>query len=218
MCRRIIARFQPVDSAESLRTRRDARAIPEPDEMAKARGPIARLLGGRQRFDRISSMPFPALSDDRPYWTPSQQKRPLPDPPAAALRPVTQRRLAPPSRADLWRRPKDCQARGASFGTCLRARGTPAARRRAGRLSGTSGTRVEHRAVVVPTTKIGNCRGERRRAGWTRRGDLGRHAEMPEDPADHGRLLDERDQAQAAARPGGDRPARQTRRLVLLSA
>ena len=126
--------------------------------------------------------------------------------------------ISPTITCRLWHRPKDCQARGASFGTCLRARGTPAARRRAGRLSGTSGTRVEHRAVVVPTTKIGNCRGERRRAGWTRRGDLGRHAEMPEDPADHGRLLDERDQAQAAARPGGDRPARQTRRPVLLSA
>jgi hypothetical protein len=32
--------------------------------------------------------------------------------------------------------------------------------------------------------------------------NFGRHAEMPEDPADHGRLLDERDQTQAAATPG----------------
>ena len=65
--------------------------------------------------------------------------------------------------------------------------------------SGTSGTRVEHRAVVVPTTHIANCRGERRRAGGPRRGDLRRHAEMPEDPADHGRLLDERDQGREIA-------------------
>jgi hypothetical protein len=43
---------------------------------------------------------------------------------------------------------------------------------------------------------------ERRRAGGTRRGDLGRDAKMPEDPADDGCLLDERDQAQAAATPG----------------
>lgn len=42
------------------------------------------------------------------------------------------------------------------------------------------------------------ARGERR-AGWMRCGDLSRHAEMPEDPADDGRLLDERDQTQAAA-------------------
>ena len=40
-----------------------------------------------------------------------------------------------------------------------------------------------------------------RRACGTRRGDLGRHAEMPEDPADHGGLFDQRDQAQAATTP-----------------
>ena len=37
--------------------------------------------------------------------------------------------------------------------------------------------------------------------GGTRRGDLRRYAEMPEDPLDHGRLFDERDQAQTAAAP-----------------
>ena len=40
---------------------------------------------------------------------------------------------------------------------------------------------------------------QRRCAGRPRDGPLGRQAEMPEDPADDGRLLDERDQAQAAA-------------------
>jgi hypothetical protein len=39
------------------------------------------------------------------------------------------------------------------------------------------------------------------RAGGTRRRDLRRYAEMSEDPLDYGRLLDERDQAQAAAAP-----------------
>ena len=38
-------------------------------------------------------------------------------------------------------------------------------------------------------------------ARGTRRRDLCRYAEMSEDPLDHGRLFDERDQAQAAAAP-----------------
>jgi hypothetical protein len=69
-----------------------------------------------------------------------------------------------------------------------------------GRHSGTSG--VEHRGIVVPGIRLTNAHAERRRAGGTRRGNLGRHVEMPEDPADHGRLFDERDQTQAAATPG----------------
>ena len=62
--------------------------------------------------------------------------------------------------------------------------------------------KIEHRGIVVPGVRIANTHAERRCAGGTRRGDLvGRHAEMPEDPADHGRLSDERDQTQAAATP-----------------
>jgi hypothetical protein len=38
--------------------------------------------------------------------------------------------------------------------------------------------------------------------GGTRRRDLDRQAKVPEDPGDHGRLLDARDQAQPAATPG----------------
>ena len=78
-------------------------------------------------------------------------------------------------------------------------RGTPPARRSAGRRSGTRG---EHRRIVIPTGLVGSSHAERRRAGVTRRRDLRRDAEMPEDPLDHGRLLDERDEAQAAASPG----------------
>jgi hypothetical protein len=122
------------------------------------------------------------------------------DAPRASPRP--QRRLARPSRADYnsWRRlVKRKGARSARGGA---PRGTPPARRGAGRHSGASGTGGEHRGIVVPTIHIANSHAERRRAGGTPRGDLGRHAEMPEDPIDHRRLLDERDQAQAAAAPG----------------
>lgn len=38
--------------------------------------------------------------------------------------------------------------------------------------------------------------------GGTRRRDLDRQAKAPEDPGNHGRLLDARDQAQTAATPG----------------
>lgn len=55
--------------------------------------------------------------------------------------------------------------------------------------------------IVVPTSLVWRAREQRRRAGWTRRGDLGRYAEMPEDPADDGRLLDERDQTRAGRHP-----------------
>ncbi|MBI1875493.1 MAG: hypothetical protein HYS05_16615 [Acidobacteria bacterium] len=55
---------------------------------------------------------------------------------------------------------------------------------------------------MIPTGRIGSSDAERRRAGGTRRRDRGRGAEMSEDPLDHGRLLNERDEVQAAAAPG----------------
>jgi hypothetical protein len=54
-------------------------------------------------------------------------------------------------------------------------RGAPPARRRAGRRSGTG---VEHRGVVVPTSHVGDARGERRRSCGTRRGSLGRPPQL----------------------------------------
>jgi hypothetical protein len=41
------------------------------------------------------------------------------------------------------------------------------------------------------------------RASGTRRRNLGRHAEMPEDPIDHRPFFDDRDEAQTASAPGG---------------
>ena len=77
----------------------------------------------------------------------------------------------------------------------------PTARRRAGRQAGPSGTGVELRVVGVPTSHIRTANAERPRVCRTRRGDLGRHAEVPEDPADYGSLFNQRDQAQAATTP-----------------
>lgn len=51
--------------------------------------------------------------------------------------------------------------------------------------------------MVGASSGVGNAR-ERRRAGGTLRRHLGRQAEMPESPVDHGRLLDEHDQRQPA--------------------
>jgi hypothetical protein len=62
--------------------------------------------------------------------------------------------------------------------------------------------------IDFSTSGLGSARGARRRAGGTRRRDLRRYAEMPEDPVNHGGLIDERDQAEARRR----RPERDPRR------
>src|SRR5712692_847337 len=92
-------------------------------------------------------------------------------------------------------------AQGPCGGRILAA-GVPPARWRPGHRSGTSGARVEHRGAIVLTRRVEDVRGDRRRAGGTRRGNRGRYAEMTEEALDHGRLVDERDQAQSAATPG----------------
>jgi hypothetical protein len=79
---------------------------------------------------------------------------------------------------------------------------TSPACQRASRGCGSSGTGIEHRRAVIPSGLVGTLHAERWRAGGTRRGNLGRHAEMPEDPVDHRRFYDERDEAQTAATPG----------------
>ena len=113
-----------------------------------------------------------------------------PAPPATA-------RMSAPSRADCAFRPPACQPRrpqGVRKRAAAHTSGVPTSGRR-------SRTRVEHRGVVVRTSRVGNACEPRRRAGRTWRGRLGGQAEMPEDPLHHGRLLDEGDQAQTAATP-----------------
>ena len=118
--------------------------------------------------------------------------------PGAPARAQTSR----PSRADYDSGRGLVKGEGPHAGAARRATCTPPTHRRARRQAGTSGTDVEHRGTVVPTNLAGSSCGERRRASETRRGALGRHAEMPEDSLDHSRLFDERDQPQAAATPG----------------
>jgi hypothetical protein len=60
----------------------------------------------------------------------------------------------------------------------------------------------DDRRILVPTGGLGPVAPSRRGTGGTRRGDFGRQAEMPQDPIDYLPLLDERDQAEAAAAPG----------------
>ena len=113
--------------------------------------------------------------------------------------PLATARMSAPSRADCDRRPTVCQTRRprAACGRAPQAHLRPTDVQTVAR----SRTRVEHRGLVAPTSRAGNAREPRRRTGGTRRGRLGRQAEMPEDAIDHGRLLDERDQTQAAATP-----------------
>ena len=92
-----------------------------------------------------------------------------------------------------------CHARQVSAGALGRATGHTSGARRWGAVRTQSGTGHEHRGVVIPTSLVGNSRVERRRSGGTRRRDLRRDAEMPEDPLDHDRLVDERDQAKTPA-------------------
>ena len=112
--------------------------------------------------------------------------------------------MSAPSRADCDGRPTACHPRRPRSA----CGGAPQAHLRHTdvRTVARSRTRVEHRGLIVPTRRVGNAREPRRRTGGTRRGRLGRQAEMPEDPVDHGRLLDERDQTQAAARPASGVP------------
>jgi hypothetical protein len=81
-------------------------------------------------------------------------------------------------------------------------RGTPRARRRAvgHELRSTRSVPGGIRGGIVVSSHLGACaRDERRRARRARRRDLRRHAQMPQDPANHGRLLDQRDHTQAPA-------------------
>ena len=102
----------------------------------------------------------------------------------------------------LWLGPTGCQARRVSFEGSRSTRGP----RAVGHTSGpptcgpSSGTGLEHRGVVVPTSGVGNTARERI-PGRTRRWHLTRLPEMTQDPPDHRSLLDERDQAQAATTP-----------------
>ncbi len=96
----------------------------------------------------------------------------------------------------------DCQPRRVAFGGRIRATGhtsgAPAARPSGRHVR----NGVEDRGVVVPTSRVEEVSGDRRRAGGTRRGDRRRYAEMTEDALDHSRFLDERDQTQATAAAG----------------
>jgi hypothetical protein len=98
--------------------------------------------------------------------------------------------------------PMLCQARKVSAGASGRAKGHTSGAPTCGPSGPSQEPGGEHRGIVIPTGLVGSSRAERRRAGGTRRRDLRRDAEMSEDPLDHGRLFDERDQAQTAAAPG----------------
>jgi hypothetical protein len=72
------------------------------------------------------------------------------------------------------------------------------------RLGHTSGTPIagRHRAggrFVLVGLRLARRREQRRRTGGTGDGQIRRQVEMPQDPADDGDVLDERDEAQAAA-------------------
>ena len=122
-----------------------------------------------------------------------------------------------------------CALSKASRGV-IRRRGTPPARRQ-----GIAEHRQEQGSNRIvkngdrtpeywrPNPLVGRPHGERWRARGMRRRDLCRYPEMSEDPLDHGRLFDERDQAQAAAAPRTgqhikpERPAHQLGPLIRAS-
>jgi hypothetical protein len=55
--------------------------------------------------------------------------------------------------------------------------------------------------IVLVGRCLARCREQRRGAGGTGDGQIRRQPKMPQDPADDGAVLDERDEAQATATP-----------------